>query len=165
MRRHVRLHGMNRFRFGSRQQWYFPKGQLETRRALSPLWGRGGEREPQTRCVWLPLSLTLSHKGRGDPAAHRRGLVNQSAHAEEIALADFDAVVAQDAVGGSGVEVEVREREIVQEPLSLQGNGGVGADREGDVLGVATLELRRLERLDIVDGLGEPLPQFLKGLF
>ena len=31
-------------------------------------------------------------------------------HAEEIALADLDAIVPQDAVGGGGVEIEVRER-------------------------------------------------------
>ena len=37
-----------------------------------------------------------------------------STHAEEIALADLDAVVAQDAVGGGGMEVEVREGETAE---------------------------------------------------
>ena len=37
--------------------------------------------------------------------------INRSRAPEEIALADLDAAVAQDVVGGGGVEIEVRQRE------------------------------------------------------
>ena len=40
-----------------------------------------------------------------------------------------------------------------------------GPDREGDVLRVGAFELRGLERFHVVDGLRQPLPQFLEGLF
>jgi hypothetical protein len=41
-------------------------------------------------------------------------------HPEKIPLADFDAVVAQDAVGGRGMEVEIREGEVGEILLALQ---------------------------------------------
>ena len=40
-------------------------------------------------------------------------------HPEKIALPDFHAIVAQDAVRGRGMKVKVREREIIEELLSL----------------------------------------------
>ena len=46
---------------------------------------------------------------------------------------------------------------------ALQRHGFVRTHRKGDVR-VGALELRGLERLHVVDGLGEPLAQFLKGL-
>jgi len=47
----------------------------------------------------------------GSRFARPRNDERLSAHPEEIALADFHAVVAQNAVGGGGMEVEVREGE------------------------------------------------------
>ena len=47
----------------------------------------------------------------GSRFARPRNDKRLSAHPEEIALADFHAVVAQNAVGGGGMEVEVREGE------------------------------------------------------
>src|SRR5579871_2307696 len=88
-----------------------------------------------------------------------------SGHPEEIALADFHAIVAQNSMRGRGMEIEIRERERGEELLPLQRDGAVGAGREGDVLLIGALELRGLERLDVVDGPGETLPQFLKRLF
>src|SRR6202035_6047896 len=73
----------------------------------------------------------------------------QSIHPEKIALADFHAVVPENAVGGGGVEVEIREREIVEELLALHGQGIGRADGKGDVACIGVLELRRLERLAI----------------
>src|SRR6185312_13850068 len=40
--------------------------------------------------------------------------LQRSPHAEEIPLADLDAVVAQNAVGSGGVEIEIREGEVEQ---------------------------------------------------
>src|SRR3954454_12692821 len=88
-----------------------------------------------------------------------------SPHPEKIALADLDAVVAQDAVGGGGVEIEIRKRKAAGKLLALQRHGIARASREGDVFAIGAVELRRLERFDVVDGFGEPLPQFVKGLF
>src|SRR3569623_2801144 len=65
----------------------------------------------------------------------------KSIHAEEIALADLDAVVTQDAVRGRGMEIEVRQRDRAQELLSLQGHRFVRAGGEGDVLVLGALEL------------------------
>src|SRR3954464_11340001 len=94
----------------------------------------------------------------------RRGRLNNwvLVRAEEIALADLDAGVAQKAVGGCGVEVEVRQRERAQELLALHGDGLVGAGRERDVFGVGALELLRLERFHVVDGLRQALLQLRK---
>jgi len=47
----------------------------------------------------------------GSRFARPRNDKRLSAYPEEIALADFHAVVAQNAVGGGGMEVEVREGE------------------------------------------------------
>src|ERR1700722_15742110 len=89
----------------------------------------------------------------------------QSAHAEEIALADFDAVMPENVVRGGGVEVEIRQREMAEELLSLHRHGLVGASGKSDIAGVGAVELRRLERLDIIGGIAEPLLQLLEGLF
>src|SRR5665647_3705504 len=93
------------------------------------------------------------------------GMTAFSIHPEKIPLADFDAVMAQNAVGGGGVEVEIREGIIIDELLSLQRERIGRADGKGNVAAVLALELRRLEGLDVVDGLDEPRLQFLKALF
>ena len=56
------------------------------------------------------------------------------------------------------------EDKIIEELLALQRHGVGRADRKGDVAGVGAVELRRLERLYIVDGFRNPLLQFLKAL-
>src|SRR3984893_5304580 len=71
-----------------------------------------------------------------------------SIHPEKIPFPDFHAVVAQDAVRGGGVEVEIREREIIEELLSLERHGVGRADRKSNVAAIGAVELRRLERLD-----------------
>src|SRR5580692_1934675 len=78
------------------------------------------------------------------PSDHPGMTRTQSAHAEKIALADFHAVVPQQAMGGHGVEVEIREGEAVEELLPRKGQAVVGADREGDVARIGAFELRRL---------------------
>src|SRR5260370_37567740 len=92
-------------------------------------------------------------------------MTGKSIHTQKIAFPDFDAVVAQDAVGGGGVKVEIRERKIIEELLSLQRHGVAGADREADVSRVGALERFRLERLDIVDGFCEARLELIEGLF
>src|SRR5690348_9443813 len=88
-----------------------------------------------------------------------------SGNAQEITLADFHAIVAQNSMRGRGMEIEIRKRERGEELLPLQRDGAIGAGREGDVLLIGAIELRGLERLHIVDGFCQPLLQFLKGLF
>src|SRR5437868_11258065 len=86
-------------------------------------------------------------------------------HPEKITLADFDAVVAQNSMRGRGMEIKIRKGETIDEFLALQRQGIVRANREGDLLGVGAFELRRLERLHIVDGFGDPLLEFIERLF
>src|ERR1700687_2782998 len=88
-----------------------------------------------------------------------------SIHPQKIPLADFHAIVAQDAVGGRGVEVEIRKRKIIEELLALQRHGVGPAHRKGNLAGIPTLELFRLERLYIINRPGEPLLEFIEGLF
>src|SRR5580692_735012 len=85
-----------------------------------------------------------------------------SAHAEKIAHADFHATMPENAVGGGGVEVEVREGEAAEELLTGQRQAVVGADRERDFARVGALELRGLERFQVIAGPGQPLPQLVK---
>ena len=61
--------------------------------------------------------------------------------AEEISLAEFDAVVTKDVVGGGGVEIETRQREIAQIPLTAEGHGSSGTNVDGDVSCFRTVEL------------------------
>src|SRR2546421_3636901 len=86
-------------------------------------------------------------------------------HPEKITLADFDAVVAQNSMRGRGMEIKIRKGETIDEFLSLQRQGIVRANREGNLLGVGAFELRRLERLHIVDGASDPLLQVAESLF
>src|SRR5258706_9155530 len=67
--------------------------------------------------------------------------------ADEIALGELDAVVAQDAVGGGDVAIEIRQRkaEQVLHPLPLH---FARTQLDGQVLLLAAVDLRRLERLD-----------------
>src|SRR4029078_10822648 len=71
--------------------------------------------------------------------------------------------MAQDVVGGGAVEIEVRQR--VAEQQRLPRELAYGAAREGDLdlLVLAAVELRRLEALDELDGLGDALLQLGNG--
>src|SRR5262249_1379222 len=65
-------------------------------------------------------------------------------------------------VSDRGMEIEVRESEGRDVLLALQRHRGVRTGGEGDLPDLAALELRRLERLYIIDGLRQPLAQFLE---
>src|SRR5262249_3751370 len=79
--------------------------------------------------------------------------------AQEIALADLNAVVAQNVVGGRGVEEEVREGELRQIDAGLEGHL-LTTESERDLAVGRTVELLRLQALQEVDRLGEALLQF-----
>src|SRR5882724_3331260 len=87
-----------------------------------------------------------------------------STHPEIVPLADFHAVMPENAVRGRGVEIEVRKRKAVEELLALQRDGSVGPGGKGDVACICAFELRGLERLQIVAGLRKPLSQFFESL-
>src|SRR6201991_1057495 len=89
----------------------------------------------------------------------------KSTHPEKIPLADLDAVVAQDAVGGGGMEVEIREGKMADELLAFQGHALIRACGKLDVAAVRAVELRGLETVHILDGLRPPLLQLGKGFF
>src|SRR4051812_2546724 len=90
---------------------------------------------------------------------------DRSVRPEKIALADFHAVVAQDAVGGGGMEIEIRKRKGRKKLLALDRHGIAAADRKRHLAAVAALELRRLERFYVIDRLRQPLLQFIERLF
>src|SRR5215471_14048402 len=106
-------------------------------------------------CAEFPILFVIPGRRKGTSRTDE-GEKERLSHAHEIALADFDAIMPQDAVGGGRVEIEIREGERAQELLALHGNAAVGPGREGDVLLVGALELRRLERFDVVDRLRQP---------
>src|SRR6476659_1495824 len=111
-------------------------------------------RKDQTRNLEIPGSRLREPRNDGKP----------SPHSQEIPLADLNTVVAQDAVGGGGVEVEIRKRIVEQVLLAFHRHRVALTDGEGYLPRLAAIELRRLERLYIVDGFRNPLLQFLKAL-
>src|SRR5258705_4128567 len=79
--------------------------------------------------------------------------------ADEVALADLDATVAQDVVRGHSVEVEIRQGKPKQVlhafPVDL-----ARAELKVDVPFFAAVDLRELDGLDEFDGLGDARLQF-----
>src|SRR6266481_881136 len=119
-----------------------------------------GARSANPESITTIVRMDFGFSPRGLP----RNDEGNSIHPEKIPLADFHAAVAQDAVRGGGVEVEIGEGEIVEELLALQRQAG-GADGERNFAAVGAFKLFGLECLQIVDGLGEPRPQLFKRLF
>src|SRR3954470_4022597 len=100
--------------------------------------------------------------GRGDGACRPRQYQTQASKslqrhrlAHEVALAELDAAVAQDVVGGGAVEIEVRQDEVEQQRLPGE-LALVAAELERDVLVLGAVDLRRLEALAEVDHFREP---------
>src|SRR5437879_13134749 len=73
--------------------------------------------------------------------------------------------MAQNAVRGRGMEVEVGECKMAEKLLALQRHGIAGTGGKGDIAAIGAVELFRLERLHIVDGFCEPLLELIEGLF
>src|SRR5450759_3318370 len=70
----------------------------------------------------------------------------------EIALAEFDAAMAQDVVGGGSVEIEIRQTEVEQERLPFE--LALSARKlDNDLLVLGAVDLHRLEGLDEINGL------------
>src|SRR4051794_10938398 len=65
----------------------------------------------------------------------------RSTHPHKIPLADLDAVVAQNAVRGGGVEVKVREHKVAEELLAFQRHRAVRTCGKFDVAVFRALEL------------------------
>jgi len=74
--------------------------------------------------------------------------------AHEVTLAEFDPAMAQDVIRRCAVEIEVRQDEILQQPLSRE-LALVSAEFDGDVLVLGAIDLRRLEGFAVVDCLGK----------
>src|SRR4051812_33413537 len=91
--------------------------------------------------------------------------MTRSTHPEKIPLADLDAVVTQDAMGGGGMEIKIREGKMADELLALQRHGAVRPGRKFHVARLRAVELFWLVALDVVDGIGEPLLQVGKTFF
>ena len=80
-------------------------------RHRAPSLRTNGSLERAPRWLLAMTDETIEFVIPGSRFARPRNDERLSAHPEEIALADFHAVVAQNAVGGGGMEVEVREGE------------------------------------------------------
>src|SRR5689334_20364337 len=94
--------------------------------------------------------------------ASRNDETRELRNPEKITFADLHPVVAQDAVRGRRMEEEVRKYRAVDIDLTRQRHRVGRSDREGHLLRFGTLELRGLERPEIVDRLRNPLAQFLE---
>src|SRR5262249_54497059 len=73
--------------------------------------------------------------------------------AEEVALADLQAALGQDVVGGRRVEIEVGQREAGEIAQALEGEG-LSAGGNLDLAILRAVELVWLEAADEVDCLG-----------
>src|SRR5437764_8513411 len=66
---------------------------------------------------------------------------------QKVALADVDAAMAQDRVGGCDVEIKVRQHEMVETIVALHVALVGGAERERDLPLGRRIDLVRVERL------------------
>src|SRR5439155_17116129 len=99
------------------------------------------------RCARCPLP----HSRRG---AQSRASSVSWPRAEIVALADRDADMADEVVGGCRVELHLQHREMVEVVLRLQGLR-LAANRHGDWRVVLAVDLVGLEALQEVDRLVE----------
>jgi len=76
-------------------------------------------------------------------APRNGGEATSLSHPQKIALADLDAIVAQNAVGGGGVEIEIRKRKAAGKLLA-SASWNCSGGREGDVFAIGAVELRGL---------------------
>src|SRR5712672_3035307 len=94
------------------------KQSISPRRRKNGLLRRGACHRARVRATRWLLAMTAT----------------PSPHPQKIPLADLDAAVAQDAMRGGGVKIEIRKRKATGELLALQRHGIARAGREGDVL-------------------------------
>src|SRR6185437_16975890 len=90
--------------------------------------------------------------GTGDVAPVPIGQPRSARHlAHEVALAELDAVMAQDVVSGRGVEIEVRQSVVIEEDPGFE-RAIVRAELHGDAALFFPVDLRGVEALQEVDG-------------
>src|SRR5262245_62336502 len=92
-----------------------------------------------------------------------RALLQRYRRAHEIALAELDPAMTQDVIGRGAVEIKVRQRVVEQQRLARELAGGTARKRDLDLLVLAAVDLRGLEALDEIDGLGNALLQLGNG--
>src|SRR5690606_32387803 len=104
-----------------------------------------------------------SRKASREPLRDDSVPIQLSTAAEEVLLANLNAVVAQDRVSGRVVEVEVRRHEVEQVVLAREVEGRM-RELELDRAGLGALELLGLERLQMRDGFRDALVKIAEGL-
>src|SRR5690349_14295286 len=139
-----------------------------------PIWSKNTKGPTMRRSCEGRMLLTVnpSPRSRGRPVktvsnisamsnerwAHCRPTPSGLRLADVVALAELHAVVAQDVVGRGDVEIEIGQR--LPEQVLHAGPGDVAARAlDGDLLVLAAVELRGLDRLDEGDRLGDALFQ------
>src|SRR4029077_3303724 len=75
--------------------------------------------------------------------------------AEEVHLAELNAVMAGDEIGGGRVEEQVRQHKVEQVVLAGE-HELLAADRDGQFLRLAAVDLSRRQRLHKIAGFGDP---------
>src|SRR5882757_1616273 len=85
--------------------------------------------------------------------------------AHEIALADLDAALANDVVGGGGVEIEVRQAAAEQQALPGEVHDVAVRRGELDLLGVGAVNVALADGLQKRDGLADALLELGQGGF
>src|SRR5882757_4389259 len=85
--------------------------------------------------------------------------------AHEIALADFDAALADDVVGGGGVEIEIWQRIAEQQALAGELTDLPAREGDLDLLALGAVDLALLHALEVLDRLGDPVLQLSDGGF
>jgi hypothetical protein len=106
-----------------------------------------------------PAQMTCAEAWDAAPVFQSSRCVAVTCSAEEIHLADLDAVVAQDGVGGAGVEIQVGQHEIEQVAKTREVRLAPGQP-EIDVARFAAVDLIGAEPLHEGDGPGDARLQF-----
>src|SRR6266851_1966059 len=96
------------------------------------------------------------------PAMTEVGLqLHRRAH--EIALAELNAAMAQNVVGGGAVKIKIRQRVVEKERLARELARGPARQGELDLLLLAAVDVAWLEALEKLDGLADTLLELGNG--
>src|SRR5215468_9511899 len=124
-----------------------------------------GNPEPPARIrdVWVPAFAGTNGCCTNFGSTTRKRTSKRDRRAHEIALAELDAAMAQDVVGGGAVEIEVRQRVGEQQRLAGELARRPARKRDLDRLVLAAVDLRGLQAFEEIDRPGDAILELGNG--